>query len=221
MASGGAINNALANIDSVTQELNYQREAITVTMENVARFSEQLKTIKLDTLAGRIDSGLIIVNNLLQKAREGEGSLGLLLSDEGLYYNMMDASANLDRLLLDVRHNPKRYFKVSAFDFGRDVYVKVDDEKAEEQGIVYKVKVAESKEPLFLKNQRVNDKYRIFEDSNGKKYIYTIGTTSSYTEIKTIRDEIIHEYPNAAIIAFQEGRPVKVVKALNQSGEKK
>jgi phospholipid/cholesterol/gamma-HCH transport system substrate-binding protein len=220
LASGGAINNALANIDSITNELNRQREAISVTMENVARFSEQLKTINLDTLAGRIDSGLIVVNDLLQKTREGEGSLGLLLSDEGLYYNLMDASASLDRLLVDVRHNPKRYFNISAFDFGREMYIKVDDEKAKEQGIVYKVKVAESKEPLSLKNQTVNDKYRIFEDSNGKKYIYTIGATSSYSEIKAVRDEIIHEYPNAVIVAFQGGRPVKVVKALKHSEER-
>jgi phospholipid/cholesterol/gamma-HCH transport system substrate-binding protein len=217
---GGAIHNSLANLDSISGELSNQREAISTTMENVADFSKQLKAMNLDTLAGRIDSSLMVVNTLLKQTREGEGSLGLLLSDEGLYYNLMDASASLDRLLADVRHNPKRYLSFSAVDFGKDVYVNVDDEKATQQGIVYKVKIAESKEPLSIRNQMVKDQFRIFEDSDGENYIYTVGATSSYGKIEKILKEVIGVYPDASIIALKNGKPVKVVKALKQTGRK-
>jgi len=220
LKQGGAIHNSLANLDSISGELNRQRQAIGSTMENVADFSKQLKAMNLDTLATRIDSGLIAVNSLLKQAQNGEGSLGLLMSDEGLYYNLMDASASLDRLLADFRHNPRRYLSFSAVDFGKEVYVNVDDDKARQEGIVYKVKIKESDEPLAIKNQMVKDQFRIFEDTDGRSFIYTVGATSSYKKIDEILNQVISEYPDAAIIALKDGKRIKVVKALKQSGRK-
>lgn len=220
LAEGGAINNSLASIDSVSLELSRQRNAIATTMENLAVFTEQLKGMNLDTLASRVDSSMLAVNSLLQQATDAEGgSLGMLLSDKGLYYNMMDASENLDRLLADVRHNPKRYLSFSAFDLGREVYIKVDDDRAEQKGIVYKVKIKESKKPLALKNQMVMDQYRVFEDIDGKNYIYTVGRTSSFADITKIKNHVLNLYPDAKVIAFRNGVPVKVKKALKLSGE--
>jgi phospholipid/cholesterol/gamma-HCH transport system substrate-binding protein len=220
MSKGGALRNSLANIDSISGELSRHRLSVSATIANVEGFSEQLGRLELDSLAEKLDSSLFILNTLLKQAKEGEGSLGLLLSDEGLYYNLMDASANLDRLLADVRLNPKRYLSISAFDFGKTVEITVDDKKAEEQGIVYKVRIAESDKPLDIKNNMIKDKYRIFEDSDGEKYTYTVGADSSYANIKSIRDDIIHEYPHAEIIAFKDGKPVKLIKALELSGIK-
>ncbi|WP_010418864.1 MlaD family protein [Anaerophaga thermohalophila] len=217
MSKGGALRNSLANIDTISGELSRQRLSVSATIKNVEDFSEQLARLELESLAGKLDSSLFILNSLLKQAQEGEGSLGLLLSDEALYYNLMDASANLDRLLADIRLNPKRYLSISAIDFGRTVEINVDDKKAEEQGIVYKVRVAVSDKPLDIRNTMIRDKYRIFEDTDGEKYTYTVGASSSYADIKSIRDEIIHEYPEAKIIAFKEGKPVKIIKALKLS----
>jgi phospholipid/cholesterol/gamma-HCH transport system substrate-binding protein len=220
LGNGGALNKTLANIDTVTGELANQQGNIATTMENMAVFSGKLNQMHLDSLALKLDSSLFMVNSLLEQAKNGEGSLGLLLSDEGLYYNLMDASANLDRLLADMRHNPKRYLSFSAFDLGRDVTVNVSDERAEQKGLVYKVRVAESDEPLEIKNQMVKDKYRIFEDTDGRKYTYTLGSSSSYAEVKGIRDEILHEFPDADVMALQDGKPVRLIKALRLTGEK-
>jgi phospholipid/cholesterol/gamma-HCH transport system substrate-binding protein len=213
---GGAINNSLANIDAITGELNGQRQAIGQIMENMALFSSQLKELKLDTLAIRVDSTLLTINGLLKQTQEGEGSLGMMFSDKGLYFNMMDALANLDRLLADMRHNPKRYLNFSAIDFGREVYIKVDDERAEQQGIIFKVKIDESEEPIEIKNKTVIDQYQIFEDTDGKKFIYTIGASSDYSEIVKIKDAIIHKYPDSEIIALENGKPLKLRKALEK-----
>ena len=220
LGKDGAIQHSLARIDSLTYALNEQRQSITTTLENMSRFSGQLKAMNLDTMAARIDSGVTAVNTLLQKTNQGEGSLGLLLSDNGLYYNLLDASANLDRLLADVRHNPGRYINLSAIDMGRDIYLQVDDEKAREKEIVFKVKIRESEKPLDLKNKMVKDEYRIFEDTNGEKYIYSIGQSSSYAEISDLRDQITDIYPHARIIAFENEEPVKIRRALRKIGEK-
>ncbi|MFW6043571.1 MAG: MlaD family protein, partial [Marinilabiliaceae bacterium] len=99
LGEGGAIQHSLARIDSLTYAVNQQRQTIQSTMENVAAFSGQLKAMNLDTMATRLDSSVTAVNTLLRKTNEGEGSLGMMVSDKGLYYNLLDASANLDRLL--------------------------------------------------------------------------------------------------------------------------
>ncbi|MGM0375684.1 MAG: MlaD family protein [Bacteroidota bacterium] len=220
LGEGGAIQHSLARIDSLTYAVNQQRQAIQSTMENMAAFSGQLKAMNIDTMATRLDSSVIAVNSLLKKTNEGEGSLGMMLSDKGLYYNLLDASANFDRLLADIRHNPGRYINLSAIDLGREVYLQVDDEKAKEKGIVYKVKIRESEEPLGLKNQLVENEHRIYEDTNGKKYIYSVGESSSYADICALRDKLRDEYPEASVIALQNGRPIKLRKALRKSGVK-
>ena len=220
LGEGGAIRHSLAHIDSLTYAVNQQRQAIQSTMENMAAFSGQLKAMNLDTMAARLDSSVTAVNALLRKTNEGEGSLGMMFSDKGLYYNLLDASANLDRLLADIRHNPGRYVSFSAIDFGREVYLQVNDEKARDKGIVFKVKIKESPEPLGLKNQMVDNKHRIFEDTNGKKYIYSVGESSSYAEILALRDQIRDEYPEARVIALQNGQSINLQKALRKSGVK-
>lgn len=217
IGEGGAIQHSLARIDSLTYAVNQQRQSIQSTMENMAAFSGQLKAMNLDTMATRLDSSVTAMNHLLRKTNEGEGSLGKMLDDEGLYYNLLDASANLDRLLADIRHNPGRYVSFSAIDLGREVHIKVDDEKAEEKGIVYKVQIKESEKPLDLKNQKVKNEHRIFEHTTGKKYIYSIGESSSYTDICALRDQVREEYPEARVIALRNGHPMKLQKALRKS----
>lgn len=220
MAKGGSIHNTLASIDTITGTVNQNRDAIVSTLNNMSRFSDELARLNLNAMAFKIDSTLRVLNVMLQQVQNGEGSLGLLLSDEDLYFNLLDATANLNKLLADVRHNPGRYINISAFDFGKEVNILVDDEQAKSKEIIYKVKVAQSDVPLDIKNNLVRNKFRIIEEANGNKYTYTIGESHSYQEIKSIRDEIVHQYPDAQIIAFKKGKPIKLMKALKQSERK-
>ncbi len=217
----GAIGHSLANLDSLSMALKMQRENLETTFGNLAAFSGQLKTLHLDTLAGRIDSGLVNINYLLERTSRGEGSLGLLLSDDALYLNLMDASANLDRLMADIRHNPGKYLHFSAIDLAPKMFVEVDEQKARDHGIVFKLQVMHSAVALEIKNQMVNNTYRIFEDYDGKSYLYTIGETSSYREILKIKDQVAQEFPEARVIALENGKPVKLKRALKKATAKK
>ncbi|MGQ1889760.1 MlaD family protein [Thermophagus sp. OGC60D27] len=220
VADGGALQNSMANLDTLSGTLAQQKESIATTIDNAAAFSGELKRLNINGLAERMDSSLTILNDMLAQARDGDGSLGMLLSDEGLYYNLLDASANLNRLLEDVRENPRRYLKISAIDFGKEINIKVDDEQAKNAQITYKVKVAESDKPLEIKNQMIRSKYRIMENKDGKKYTYTVGETSSYQEIKGIYDQVISLYPQSQIMAFKKGKAIRLIRALKLSQEK-
>jgi len=49
--------------------------------------------------------------------------MGMLVNNDTLYRNLEQASKKLDRLLEDMRINPKRYVSFPLFDFGRTTYV--------------------------------------------------------------------------------------------------
>ena len=55
------------------------------------------------------------INSIVDNVEEGNGSLGKLVNNEELYDNLNATSANLDRLLQDIRLNPKRYVHISVF----------------------------------------------------------------------------------------------------------
>ncbi len=48
---------------------------------------------------------------VLAKLNDGEGTLGLMLNDPALYYNLDAAVTNLNQLVLDFQADPKRYLK--------------------------------------------------------------------------------------------------------------
>ena len=185
---------------------------------NFNGFTEQLSEVEIAGIVSKLDSTLFYVNNLLDKAVSGEGALGLLMKDETLYYNLTDAAANLDRLLASIRHHPDRYLNFSAVNFGRKVYLSTDEKTAKEQGIVFKVKIAESKKPIDgLKNKTIKENLLVFEDYDGKNYIYTVYETHSYSEALIVMDKIYDLYPNSTVIALQSGKYIDLKKALKKS----
>jgi phospholipid/cholesterol/gamma-HCH transport system substrate-binding protein len=161
-----------------------------------------------------LNNSLKQTSELLAGLNSGGGSMGMLLKDEQLYYNLVDASANLNRLLMDVRHQPKKYVRFSAIDFGKTYYS--DDMAEGGEGIVFQVKLFESKTPVKLESYEVANKYRIFEDYNGRKFIYTIGQSKTYDDIKKVLEEAGSAYPNSEIIALDNGRLISVNKAIKK-----
>ncbi|MEH6514941.1 MAG: MCE family protein, partial [Maribacter arcticus] len=55
------------------------------------------------------------LDQITQKMKNGDGTLGLLMNDKELYSNLNSTSRELDLLLQDFRLNPKRYVNVSVF----------------------------------------------------------------------------------------------------------
>ena len=56
----------------------------------------------------------------IAKINSNQGSLGLLLSDDKMYKNLNDASANLNNLFIDIKAHPKRYVSFSVFGGKKD-----------------------------------------------------------------------------------------------------
>lgn len=74
-----------------------------------ARSADSLMT-GLNATTGRL-------NELLAKLNEGEGAAAMLLNDPALYTRTDSTLTSVQRLLDDLRRNPKKYFKLNIIDF--------------------------------------------------------------------------------------------------------
>ena len=216
MVEGGEVSNSLDNLEVFTQTLEQQSENIASSMEHIALLSKQLSDADISRVVAQTDSALLGVNTLLGQISNGDGTLSKLVNDQTLYLNLTDASANLDRLLADMRYNPNRYVHFSAFKFGKTVSLFPNEDMAVEKGIVFKVKVAESVTPLDIKNTTVLYDMPVIENIDGKNFIYTVGETTSYSECLKWLEKLKETFPTAEIYALEKGQPVSLKKALRK-----
>jgi phospholipid/cholesterol/gamma-HCH transport system substrate-binding protein len=72
---------------------------------------------RADTLLTRVNTLSVRLDSLLAMVEGGEGTVGHLFHDESLYVSADSALTSLNRLLRELRRNPKKYFKLSVLDF--------------------------------------------------------------------------------------------------------
>lgn len=95
-------------------------------LNNTNDASKSLKSLTADiekaNLAGdlkqtmaKLNTSLTSFDQILSKMNNGEGSLGKLLKDEGLYTNLENASKEMEELLREMKEHPKRFVHFSVF----------------------------------------------------------------------------------------------------------
>ena len=92
---------AIANFNKVTSDL--------------AVMSEDLKDVKLSESVAKLENTMNNINALIADVKNGNGTLGKLMTDDKLYDNLEGASKQLEQLLQDFKLNPKRYVHFSVF----------------------------------------------------------------------------------------------------------
>lgn len=93
--------NTVAALDSV--QLDSTMRNLQQTTRNLAAFT--------DSLSGTAQA----LNSLLAKADKGDGTLGKLLNDPGLYYDMRRLTTRLDSLTIDFKAHPRKYINLTIF----------------------------------------------------------------------------------------------------------
>ena len=104
------IASTLESVDTLATSL---AELTTENQDSLAQVVANLNNT-LDQLSRNLAALETTTDNLdqiLTKVNTGEGTLGLLVNDPGLYYRMDSTLLSLDQLLKDVQQNPKRYLK--------------------------------------------------------------------------------------------------------------
>lgn len=111
----GNLSGTLANFNKLSVSLMETEKGLKPLlgkMNNVADTLSQLKLNQAVESANRAIGGL---NTILADINAGKGTIGKVAKSDSLYTNLNKTSADLDRLLVDFRKNPKRYVHFSLF----------------------------------------------------------------------------------------------------------
>ena len=128
-------NNYFDIIDKISNFLKINDSTIQNTFSNINESSNLLKSIleenkgSINGILTKTDSSLTKaqisfdklnefideVHDLTKVVKSSDGTLYKVINDKELYNNLLNSSARLDSLLIDVKKNPKKYFKIGLF----------------------------------------------------------------------------------------------------------
>ncbi len=115
----GRLERILSNVESISTNIRNNNQKLNNIIQNFSQMSDSLAKANLVSVIRKTDVTLQKVNSLVDKINNGKGSISLLLNDDSLYVNLQHSSQNLNRLLVDIRENPKRYIHFSLVDRGK------------------------------------------------------------------------------------------------------
>lgn len=108
------IQNAFSNINESSNLLKSILEENKGSINGILTKTDSSLTkaqISFDELNEFIDE----VHDLTKVVKSSDGTLYKVINDKELYNNLLNSSARLDSLLIDVKKNPKKYFKIGLF----------------------------------------------------------------------------------------------------------
>ena len=109
----GQVGRVLAHVEGIAGNLERNNENVSNILGNVSALSDSLRQADLKGLVGQAEQVAAQVDSLLMKINKGEGTVGAFVRDSDLYYNLSEASENLNRFLVEFRHNPKKFIQLS------------------------------------------------------------------------------------------------------------
>ncbi len=118
-----SIENTTSNLEQTTVQLNkIMRNDVPHILKDVNGLTGDLKkitgnlsTVDFAATFASINHTIANLNLMTDKLNSKDGTVGLLLNDKGLYNNLTNTAENADKLLIDLKQNPKRYVHFSLF----------------------------------------------------------------------------------------------------------
>jgi len=105
----------LYNVEQITKNFEQNGDDFNRIVKNMATFSDSLSVVDVASSMRKAESSLEQLSLMLEKVNSGEGTMGKLMEDDSLYIELQKSAADLNKLLEDIRLNPKRYVKFSVF----------------------------------------------------------------------------------------------------------
>ncbi len=105
----------LANVNKLSSSLIETEKQLKPILAKADNFADSLQGLQLKQTLASVNKTVDNLQGILGGISKGKGSLGKLASDEALYSNVNKTTASLEKLLTDLRENPKRYVHFSLF----------------------------------------------------------------------------------------------------------
>jgi phospholipid/cholesterol/gamma-HCH transport system substrate-binding protein len=114
-AQTGTLAKTLDNVSSFTGALKTNNEKISQTMSNLTTTTDKLSKLDFEKTLTTLNGTITDLKGAVGKINSNTGTLGLLLNDTKLYYNLNATSNKINLLMDDIRVHPKRYVNISVF----------------------------------------------------------------------------------------------------------
>jgi phospholipid/cholesterol/gamma-HCH transport system substrate-binding protein len=111
----GSVATTFSNLESFSGNLKSNNDKITGILDNAQKTTAALSNGQLDKTLLELQQMATRLNETIAKLNSTDGTVGLLLNDKKAYNNLQSSLANLNKLLEDLRVNPKRYVHFSLF----------------------------------------------------------------------------------------------------------
>lgn len=105
----------LGNVESITNNLNSNNEKINNILSNINKVTDQVAAANFKQTIDNANKAVADLQGTVNKINNGQGTLGALINDKAMYENLKNASDNLNKLMIDLKENPKRYVSFSVF----------------------------------------------------------------------------------------------------------
>ncbi|MFM7710241.1 MAG: MlaD family protein [Ferruginibacter sp.] len=115
LADQSSLNKTLQNAEAFTAGLDRKDVKIDEVLANLSVATQKIKDLNVHKTLSVLDSATQSLHQTLNTLHSKSGTIGLLLNDSTLYYNMKASVNKLNTLLDDVRMHPKRYVSISVF----------------------------------------------------------------------------------------------------------
>ena len=109
------IKKILNNAESITSNLKDNNDQITAILSNFHQISDSLAAADIAATINNANKAMADFSSILNKVDAGKGSLGLLMNNDTLYYELEKSARDLNLLMEDIKENPGKYVKFSLF----------------------------------------------------------------------------------------------------------
>lgn len=110
------LNTTVQSFDLLAKNMNSSiNTSVKPTLRTYKNLGDSLAALDLRNTLNRTKETLANLSAVLDKINKGEGTMGQLINNDSLYLNLEAVSKDMDRLMIDMRENPKRYVHFSIF----------------------------------------------------------------------------------------------------------
>jgi phospholipid/cholesterol/gamma-HCH transport system substrate-binding protein len=109
------ISSIMTNFESISTNFKNNNVKINTIMNNLDKVSDDLAKSNFTQTIAEANQAVLDLQVILNKVNSGKGTLSQLINDEKMYINLNNAAENLDKLMIDLKANPKRYVSFSVF----------------------------------------------------------------------------------------------------------
>lgn len=105
----------IENTESITSNLKDNNQKLTNIIQNVDNIVDSAAKANIGSTLIETGKSIEKLNTVLSVIEKGKGNVGLLINDEELYKSLDNSAKNLNKLIEDIKENPKKYINVSVF----------------------------------------------------------------------------------------------------------